>query len=45
MNERTHFFIKIYLLYFILKRVDDGCVWEMSGDKDGLLFWPKFFWP
>ena len=29
MNERTHFFIKIYLSHFILKRVDVGCVWEM----------------
>ena len=26
MNERTHFFIKIYLSYFILERVDVGCV-------------------
>ena len=30
MNERTHFFIKIYLSHFILKRVDVGCVWEVS---------------
>ena len=30
MNERTHFFIKIYLSHFILERVDVGCVWEMS---------------
>ena len=22
---------------------DVCCVWEVSGDKDGLLFWPKFF--
>ena len=29
MNERTHFFIKIYLSHFILERVD-GCVWEVS---------------
>ena len=22
------------------------CVWEMSGDRDWLLYWPKFFyWP
>ena len=26
MNERTHFFIKIYLSHFILERVDVGCV-------------------
>ena len=30
MNKQTHFFIKIYLSYFILKRVDVGWVWEMS---------------
>ena len=30
MNERTHFFIKIYLSHFILERVDVGCVWEVS---------------
>ena len=29
MNERTHFFIKIYLSHFILERVDVGCVWEV----------------
>ena len=29
-NERTLFFIKIYLSHFILERVDVGCVWEMS---------------
>ena len=28
MNERTHFFIKIYLSHFILERVDVSCVWE-----------------
>ena len=30
MNERTHFFIKISLLHFILERVDVGCMWEVS---------------
>ena len=30
MNERIHFFTKIYLSHFILERVDVGCVWEMS---------------
>ena len=30
MNERTHFFIKIYLPPFILERVYVGCMWEMS---------------
>ena len=30
MNERTHFFIKIYLSHFILERFDVGCVGEMS---------------
>ena len=29
-NERTYFFIKIYLSHFILERVDVGCVWEVS---------------
>ena len=28
------------------RKGDVSCVWEVSGDKDGLLFWPKFFsWP
>ena len=30
MNERIHFFIKIYLSHFILERVDVPCVWEMN---------------
>ena len=30
MNERTHFFIKIYLSHTILERVDVGRVWEES---------------
>ena len=29
-DERTYFFIKIYLSHFILERVDVGCVWEIS---------------
>ena len=33
MNERTHFFIKIYLSHFILERVDFGCVWEVSWKR------------
>ena len=33
MNERTHFFIKIYLSHFILERIDVGCVWEMSWKR------------
>ena len=41
MNERTHFFIKIYHSHFILKRFDVSCVLEVSGDKNRLLFWPK----
>ena len=42
MNERTHFFIKIYLSLFILERVDVGCVWEMSWRR-GLTatYWPQ----
>ena len=46
MNERTHFFIKIYLSHFILERVDVGCVWEMSCRRgQTATYWPKFFWP
>ena len=46
MNERTHFFIKIYLSHFILERVDVGCVWEVSwGRGQTAIYWPKFFWP
>ena len=36
MNERTHFFIKIYLSHFILERVEVGCVcerWVGDGDR------------
>ena len=39
-NEYT-FFIKSLTLYF--RKGDLCCAWEMSGDKDGLLYWPKFF--
>ena len=42
MNERTHFFIKIYLSHFILKRVDVGCVWEVSWRRgQTVTYWPK----
>ena len=45
MNVRTHFFIKIYLSYFILERVDVGCVWEVSWRRgQTATYWPKFFW-
>ena len=30
-------------LTFYFRKGDVCCVWEMSGDKDGLLYWPKFF--
>ena len=30
MNERTHFFIKIYISHFILERVYICCVWLIS---------------
>ena len=33
----------INLSHFIFEKGDVCCVWEMSGDKDGLLYWPKFF--
>ena len=43
INERTHFFTKIYLSHFIL---DVSVVCEMSGDRDRLLYWSNFFsWP
>ena len=44
MNERTHFFIKkIYLSrYFILVRLDVGCVWEVSWRKrQTATYWPQ----
>ena len=42
MNERTHFFIKIYLSHFILERVDVGFVWEMSWRRgQTATYWPK----
>ena len=37
MDERTHFFIKIYHSHFILERVDVGCVREVSWSGDKLL--------
>ena len=42
MNERTHFFIKIYLSQFILERVDVGCVWEVSWRRgQTATYWPQ----
>ena len=42
MNERTHFFIKIYLSHFILERVDVVCVWEVSWRRgQTATYWPK----
>ena len=41
-NERTHFFIKIYLSHFIRERVDVGCVWEVSWrQRQTATYWPK----
>ena len=42
MNERTHFFIKIYLSqHFILERVDAGCVWEVIWRRgQTATYWP-----
>ena len=46
MNKRTHFFIKIYLSHFILKRVILVVCERWAGDGDRLLHIdPKFFWP
>ena len=39
-NEYTSLY-KSLTVYF--RKGDVCCVWEMSGDKDGLLYWPKFF--
>ena len=39
-NEYTSLY-KSLTLYF--RKGDVCCVWEMSEDKDGLLYWPKFF--
>ena len=41
-NERTHFFIKIYLSHFLLKRVMLVVCERWIGDRDRLLYWPKF---
>ena len=43
MNERTHFFIKIYLSqHFILERVEVGYVWEVSWRwGQTATYWPK----
>ena len=42
MNERTHFFIKLYLSHFILKRVDVSCVWEVSWRRrQTAKYWAK----
>ena len=42
MNERMHFFIEIYLLHFILERVDVGCVWEVSWRQgQTTTYWPQ----
>ena len=42
MNERTYFFIKIYISHFILKRVDVGCVWEVSWRRgQTATYWSK----
>ena len=46
MNELTHFFTKIYLSYFILERVDVGCVWEVSWRRgQTATYWPKLLLP
>ena len=44
MDERTHFFIKIYLSHFILERVakDVGYVWEVSWRRrETGTYWPQ----
>ena len=45
MNERTHFFIKIYLTLYSwkgCKRVDVGYVWEVSWrQRETATYWPQ----
>ena len=42
MNERTHFFIKIYPSHFILERIDVGSAWEVSWRREQTaIYWPK----
>ena len=43
MNERTNFFIKIYISqHFILERVDVGCVSEVSWRRrQTATYWPQ----
>ena len=40
----TLLYKNMYFSHFILKRVDVsvGCVWEMGGDRDRLLYWSNF---
>ena len=43
-NERTNTLLyKNISLTLYSRKGDVSCVSEVSGDKDGLLFWPKFF--
>ena len=42
MNERTRFFIQIYLSHFILERVDVSCVWKVSWRRrQTATYWPQ----
>ena len=42
MNERTRFFIKIYLSLFIFEMFDVGCVWETSWRRgQTATYWPQ----
>ena len=44
LNERTNTLLyKNISLTLYSRKGDVSCVWEVSGDKDRLLFWPKFF--
>ena len=44
-NERTNTFLYKFISLTLYSRCFCG-VWEMSGDRDRLLYWPKFFsWP
>ena len=44
MTSITKEYTSLYKsLTFYSWKGDVCCVWEMSGDKDGLLYWPQFF--
>ena len=47
MNKRTHHFTNfLSLRLYSRKGLCFCCVWDMCGDRDRVLYWPKFLsWP